>query len=66
MKYKKHSQDAGLFDYQERVDELKQRSTALDKRNKTVDWELFRPVLEKQMNRAGARTLSVLFDASQR
>jgi IS5 family transposase len=50
MKYRKHNQDAGLFDYQERVDELKQRTTALDKLNDTVDWELFRPVLEKRMN----------------
>jgi len=50
MNYKKHSQNAGLFDYRERVDELKQRLTALDKLNKTVDWELFRSVLEKRMN----------------
>ena len=50
MKYKKHNRDGGLFDYQERVEELKQRTTALDKLNETVDWELFRPVLEKRMN----------------
>lgn len=50
MKYKKHNRDGGLFDYQERVEELKQRTTALDKLNETVNWELFRPVLEKQMN----------------
>jgi IS5 family transposase len=50
MKYKKHNRDGGLFDYQERVEELKQRTTALDRLNATVDWELFRPVLEKRMN----------------
>lgn len=50
MKYRKHNRDGGLFDYQERVEELKQRTTALDKLNATVDWELFRPVLEKRMN----------------
>jgi IS5 family transposase len=31
------------------VEELKQRTTALDKLNEAVDWELFRPVLEKRM-----------------
>ena len=50
MKYRKHSQDAGLFDYQARVEEPKRRATALDKLNATVDWELFRPVLDARMN----------------
>jgi len=50
MEHKKHSHGVGLFDYQERVDEPKQRATALGKLNKTVDRELFRPVLEKRMN----------------
>ncbi|MEI8207434.1 MAG: hypothetical protein WCG03_11205 [Kiritimatiellales bacterium] len=50
MKYRKHGQDAGLFDDQERVEELKRRATALDKLNATVDWELFRPTLDARMN----------------
>jgi IS5 family transposase len=50
MKYRKHVRDAGLFDYQERVEKLKQRETALDKLNETVDWEFFRQPLEARMN----------------
>ena len=50
MTYRKHRQDAGLFDYQDRVEELKQRETALDKLNETVDWEFFRLSLKVRMN----------------
>jgi IS5 family transposase len=50
MNYKKHNQDAGLFDYQQRVEELKQRATALDRLDKAVDWELFRPTLEAHLD----------------
>jgi IS5 family transposase len=50
MKYRKHNREAGLFDYQERLEQLAERSTALDQLNSTVDWESFRPVLEARMN----------------
>ena len=42
MKYREHNQNLGVFDYQKLVEQLKQRETALDRLNKTVDWEIFR------------------------
>lgn len=39
MKYRAHNRDAGLFDYQQRVDELKARTTTLDRLDQAVDWE---------------------------
>jgi hypothetical protein len=40
----------GLFDYQQRVEELKTRTTTLDRLNRAADWELFRPMLEEALD----------------
>lgn len=37
----------GLFDYQFRLEELASRPNALDRLNRVIDWEAFRPVLTK-------------------
>lgn len=41
------TQQLGLFDYQNRLEELASRSNALDRLNQVIDWGCFRPVLEK-------------------
>ena len=61
MRFKTSGDQGGLFDYQERKAELSQRSPPLDRLNERVDWEVFRDVLEKQLNykhegRVGGRT----------
>ena len=50
MRFKTSGDQGGLFDYQEHKAELSQRSTPLDRLNERVDWEVFRDVLEKQLN----------------
>jgi transposase, IS5 family len=37
----------GLFDYQNRLEDLASRPSALDRLNRVVDWEVFRPVLTR-------------------
>lgn len=37
----------GLFDYQNRLDELSSRPNALDRLDQVIDWEHFRPLLTK-------------------
>lgn len=50
MKYRKHNCDGGLFDYQDRLNELKKHKTVLDRLNQAIDWELFRAPLEQNLN----------------
>ena len=45
MKGKIKRKDRNLFEYQERMDGLKQQRTPLDKLNTIIDFEMFRPIL---------------------
>jgi len=40
---------SGFFDYDERIEELKSKPTALDKLNSIIKWESFRPTLKKHV-----------------
>ena len=40
-------QAPGLFDYVNRMAELQEHSSALDRLDQVIDWEKFRPTLEK-------------------
>ncbi|MDQ8196194.1 IS5 family transposase [Coraliomargarita sp. SDUM461004] len=44
------SDEVGLFGYLDRVNELKQRPTALDKLNESIDWSCFKSVLKEHLN----------------
>lgn len=44
------SNEVGLFGYLDRVNELAQRPTALDKLNESIDWSCFKPVLKAHLN----------------
>ena len=44
------SGEAGLFGYLNRVNELAQRPTALEKLNESIDWSSFEPVLRERLN----------------
>ena len=44
------SGEAGLFGYLNRVNELAQRPTALEKLNESIDWSSFEPVLREHLN----------------
>jgi len=43
--------DPGLFDYQNHVDRLSGRETALDRLDAFIDWEFFRPYLRRAFKR---------------
>ena len=43
------SGEIGLFGYLDRVNELAQRLTALDKLNESIDWSSFEPVLSEHL-----------------
>ena len=45
------SRPLGLFDYQQRLEELSERPSALTRLGSTVDWEVFRPALTRAMIR---------------
>ncbi len=49
MRYKIGKKQGGLFDYQERKAELAQKKRGLDRLNGIVNWESFRPELEKRI-----------------
>lgn len=56
MNYKSGQQQGGLFDYQERREQLRRLATPLDQLNEQMDWELFRLELESHLDyRAGAQ-----------
>ena len=42
--------EVGLFGYLDRVHELAERPTALDKLNESIDWSCFEPVLNEHLN----------------
>jgi hypothetical protein len=42
--------EVGLFGYLDRVHELAERPTALDKLNESIDWSCFEPVLKEHLN----------------
>ena len=42
-------QAPGLFDYVNRMAELQEHSSALDRLDQVIDWERFRPTLEKTL-----------------
>jgi hypothetical protein len=44
------SNEVGLFGYLDRVHELAERPTALDKLNESIDWSCFEPVLKEHLN----------------
>lgn len=44
------SNEVGLFGYLDRMNELEQRPTALDKLNESIDWSGFKPVLKEHLN----------------
>ena len=44
------SYGVGLFGYLDRVNELAQPPTALDKLNQSIDWPCFEPVLKEHLN----------------
>ena len=43
--------DPGLFDYQNRMRKLSETASALEKLDARIDWEMFRPTLEKAFDR---------------
>ncbi len=43
----RNAKELGLFDYQQRIEELASRENALDRLNEVIDWERFRPLLTK-------------------
>ena len=45
MKFRKNKDQSGLFDFIDRVQELSNRASSLDKLNKLIDFEVFRPKL---------------------
>ena len=45
MKFRKNKEQSGLFDFIDRVQELSSRASSLDKLNKLIDFEVFRPKL---------------------
>lgn len=49
MKYRAKN-DAGIFDYHTRIEELKEYRAPLDKLNSIVDWSFFRKGLEVNLN----------------
>jgi IS5 family transposase len=49
MRYKKGSEQGGLFDYQERKSALAKKERGLDRLNAFVNWESFRPVLASRI-----------------
>lgn len=44
-------QDPGLFDYQNRMEKLSQTASPLEKLDGRIKWEIFRPTLEKALER---------------
>lgn len=50
MEYKR-SRDRGLFDEEFRLEKLSQWNDPLEKLNKRIDWEMFRPMLEKELRK---------------
>jgi len=51
MKYKGKNEPS-LFDYQDRIEELKEYRAPLDKLNSVIDWEFFRKTLEIHLDYA--------------
>ncbi len=58
----RNTQQVGLFDYQNRLEELSSRPNALDRLNQVVHWEQFRPLLTKLIAKPGAPTGRPRFD----
>mgnify|MGYP006283623221 CR=1 FL=1 len=49
MRIERRSSQAGLFDHLDRERALEKIRRPLDRMNEVVDWEMFRPVLEEQL-----------------